>query len=173
MSCELALIGLGANMADPAVRIGAAIERLSALPGLQLRARSSLYQTPAWGDTEQPDFLNAAVAFTVELAPAELLAALLGIEQALGRVRSGRRWGPRLIDLDLLAFGSRELRVDGLQLPHPGIAERAFVLVPLLELAEQLPGLPVASWRRQLSHLHHADVVRMQPPNPPQIVAAG
>lgn len=173
MPSELALVGLGANLADPAGQIGAALARLSALPGVQLLSHSSLYRSPAWGDTAQPDFVNAAAAFAVELAPAEWLAALLGIERAMGRVRSERRWGPRLIDLDLLAFGDRSLHCEGLQVPHPGIAERAFVLLPLLELGEYLPGLPVAHWRRQLSHLHHADVVRMQPPNPSRMLAAG
>lgn len=171
MQTAIALLGLGANMADPAGQIDTALERLAALPGVQLRARSDLYQTPAWGDTNQPDFLNAAAAFTVTLAPMALLAALLEIERAIGRVRTERRWGPRLIDLDLLAFGGRVLHVDGLQLPHPGIAERAFVLVPLLDLADRVPGLPTTRWRRQLSDLHHADVIRIATPNRPQSLA--
>ena len=168
MASEIALIGLGANLGQPSAQISTALDRLAALPGLRLLACSDFYRSPAWGDTEQPDFVNAAAAFAVQLAPIRLLRELLEVEQALGRVRNQRRWGPRRIDLDLLCFGTRVLQLAALHLPHPGIGERAFVLVPLLDLAERLPQLPAAPWRQQLNQLHHADVVRMQPPNRPQ-----
>jgi 2-amino-4-hydroxy-6-hydroxymethyldihydropteridine diphosphokinase len=90
------------------------------------------------GPIEQPDFINAAAGLVTRLGPAELLAALLALERALGRERGGQRWGPRRIDLDLLLYGNLTLREEALELPHPGISERSFVLYPLCELAPEL-----------------------------------
>jgi 2-amino-4-hydroxy-6-hydroxymethyldihydropteridine diphosphokinase len=135
----LAYIGLGSNLADPGAQIRRAFDALAALPGCTLCARSSLYATRPIGPVDQPEFMNAAAALTTTHQPLDLLAALQGIEQAQGRVRDGTRWGPRTLDLDLLLFDALRLHLPGLDLPHPELARRAFVLVPLAEIAP--PGL--------------------------------
>lgn len=140
-----AYVGLGGNVGDVAAALQAAFDALDALPGTQLAARSRLYRTPAWGRTTQPDFINAVAAIDTALSPQALLDALLAIERAHGRDRDAEdgRWGPRRLDLDLLLHGDAVLDQPGLQLPHPRLHERAFVLVPLAEVAPALvvPGL--------------------------------
>jgi len=138
-----AYVALGANLDDPAAQIDAALAALAALPDTRLVARSRLYRTPAWGPVVQPDYLNAVAELATDLAPRALLDALLAIERALGRDRRGERYGPRRIDLDLLVHGDARIDEPGLALPHPRLAERAFVLVPLAEIAPALevPGL--------------------------------
>lgn len=136
-----AWIGLGANLGDAAATLREALLRLDALPVTTLQRASRLYRTPAWGVTDQPDFVNAAARIETGLSARGLLDALLAMERDFGRVRAvdGRdRWGPRSLDLDILIYA--ELRIDapGLQLPHPQMHRRAFVLVPLLEIAPQL-----------------------------------
>ncbi|MHB8417582.1 MAG: 2-amino-4-hydroxy-6-hydroxymethyldihydropteridine diphosphokinase [Myxococcales bacterium] len=127
-----AFLGLGANLGDPAAQLAAALRELPRR-GAQVVRRSSLYRTAPLGPA-QPDFVNAAVEIETELAPRELLDALLDVERSLGRVRDAR-WGPRTIDLDLLLYGDCEVHERGLDVPHPGLAARAFVLVPLAEIA--------------------------------------
>lgn len=117
----------------------------------QLVLASRLYQTPPWGKTDQPDFINAVAALDTDLSARELLAGLQCIEHAHGRRRSGPRWGPRTLDIDLLLFGQEIMDCDELTLPHPRLHERAFVLLPLAELAPELeiPGKgPVATLLR-------------------------
>jgi 2-amino-4-hydroxy-6-hydroxymethyldihydropteridine diphosphokinase len=137
-----AYVGLGSNLADPQARIAEAIERLAAIPGSEVQMRSSLYRSAPYGPVEQPDFVNAVLVMTTERSARELLSELQAIETAMGR-RRGERWGPRVIDLDLLVYGDEVIREDGLVVPHPGIAERNFVLLPLREIAPELviPGL--------------------------------
>lgn len=139
-----AYIGLGGNLGDAAGTLRAALDALHALPRTRLLRASRLYLTPAWGRRDQPDFINAAAALETRLAPRELLDALLGIERDFGRDRSdpGARWGPRTLDLDLLLYGDAAIDVPGLRVPHPHLHERAFVLVPLLEIAPDavIPG---------------------------------
>ena len=130
-------LGLGSNLGDKRAMIDAAVERLDAMPGIRVEARSGYYRTPPWGDTEQDWFLNAAVAVETRLAPHDLLAACLGVERALGRVRE-KKWGPRIIDIDLLVYEGVTLRDEVLALPHPYLLERAFVLAPLVEIAPDL-----------------------------------
>lgn len=140
----IAAIGLGANLGDARGNIESAIRALQALPDSQLTAQSSLYGTPAWGVEQQPDFINAVVLLQTTLSPEALLAQLLRIEREHGRDRQReQRWGPRTLDLDLLLHGQQRLDLKHLQLPHPQMHRRAFVLVPLLEVAPQLniPGL--------------------------------
>lgn len=127
-----ALIGLGGNLGDVAATFEAAIARLAA-GGCRLAARSSNWSTPPWGFTDQPAFVNAAIAVETALDPHALLTLCLATEAALGRVRTVR-WGPRVIDLDLLDVAGVTLDEPDLVLPHPRIAERAFVLVPLAEI---------------------------------------
>jgi 2-amino-4-hydroxy-6-hydroxymethyldihydropteridine diphosphokinase len=132
-----AYVGLGSNLGDPAAQIAAAFDALAVLPSTTLVARSRLYRSAAWGPIDQPDYINAVAALDTCLAPEALMASLLAIERAAGRVRDAR-WGPRLIDLDLLLHGDCALDSDTLTLPHPRLHERAFVLLPLAELAPTL-----------------------------------
>lgn len=127
----LAYIGLGANLGDAAANVEAAIERLDGAG--RVRARSHLYRTAPWGETAQPEFVNAVAALETELTPHALLAALKAIEGALGRTQT-YRWGPRRIDLDILTYDGLHITGPELTIPHPRLAERAFVLIPLAEL---------------------------------------
>ncbi|MCE5232180.1 MAG: 2-amino-4-hydroxy-6-hydroxymethyldihydropteridine diphosphokinase [Mizugakiibacter sp.] len=133
-----AYVALGSNLGDPRAQVLRGLGALAGLPQTRLLRRSPLYLTPPWGIAEQPAFVNAVAALETELSPQALLQALLGIERACGRDRSGPRWGPRTLDLDLLLYGDRVLREDDLTLPHPRLAERAFVLRPLADLAPSL-----------------------------------
>lgn len=137
-----AFVALGGNLGDTRAFLQLALERLERLPGSRLLAHSRFYRTPPWGMRAQPAFLNAAAMLDTALAPHALLDALLEIERAAGRVREGERWGPRTLDLDLLHMDGVLLSGPRLTLPHPRIAERAFVLLPLAELAPdlELPG---------------------------------
>lgn len=139
-----AYIGLGSNLGDPRVQVCRAIEALARLEDCTLCGRSSLYGTTPVGPMPQPDYVNAVVSLTTRLTPLGLLTALQGIEHDHGRVRDGTRWGPRTLDLDLLLYGDLRLRLPDLVLPHPELANRAFVLVPLAEIAPTallVPGL--------------------------------
>lgn len=132
-----AYLGLGSNVGDKAAMLAQAVEHLAATPGIRVTARSADYRTPPWGDTDQDWFLNAAAAIETELTPHGLLEVCLSIEAALGRVRE-RRWGPRVIDIDVLAYEGAEVSDERLVLPHRFVRERAFVLVPLAEIAPDL-----------------------------------
>lgn len=137
-----AYVALGSNLDDPAAQLDRAFEELAVLPETRLTARSPLYKSAPMGPQDQPDFINAAAALETELTPQALMQALLGIERAHGRRRDGMRWGPRSLDLDLLLYDERVLHEPGLDLPHPGLHERAFVLYPLADIAPQrsVPG---------------------------------
>lgn len=135
-----AYIGLGSNLDDPAGQVRRALAALAAIPDTRLIASSALYRSPPMGPQDQPDFVNAVAGLLTRLPARELLSALHAIEDAQGRRRDGSRWGPRTLDLDLLLYDELHLDDADLALPHPGLAERPFVLVPLLELA---PGLRV------------------------------
>lgn len=136
-------VALGANLGDPRAQVRAAIDALDALADTRVTARSPLYLTPPWGVTDQPAFVNAVVALETALPPDALLAALQDLETKAGRVREGRRWGPRRLDLDLLLYGDQCMHAEHLQVPHPCLAERAFVLLPLADIAAdvEVPGL--------------------------------
>jgi 2-amino-4-hydroxy-6-hydroxymethyldihydropteridine diphosphokinase len=140
----LACIGLGGNVGDTAATIERALQALDDLTDTRLLARSRLYRTPAWGMTSQPDFINAAAVVSTTLAAGVLLGQLLRIERECGRDRAkqSERWGPRALDLDLLLYGDAEIAQPGLSVPHPHLHERAFVLVPLAEIASDalVPG---------------------------------
>jgi len=142
----LACVALGGNLGDPQRRVLEAMDALDALPETRVLRRSRLYRTPPWGVLEQPDFVNAVVTLDTALAPHALLDALQAIENAAGRVRAERN-GPRTLDLDLLHMDGIQWHDDRLTLPHPRIAERAFVLLPLADVAPTLelsPGHTVA-----------------------------
>jgi 2-amino-4-hydroxy-6-hydroxymethyldihydropteridine diphosphokinase len=133
-----AYVGLGANVGNRRANLDRAVELMVADPGIRVLAVSSVRETDPVGYEDQPRFLNAACAVETELGPRELLERLLAIERALGRERTGPRFGPRTIDLDLLLYGNETLDEPGLTVPHPRLAERLFVLEPLLELAPDL-----------------------------------
>jgi 2-amino-4-hydroxy-6-hydroxymethyldihydropteridine diphosphokinase len=126
-----ALLGLGANLGDPVATLNEAKARLSELG--EVTAASSLYRTPPWGVTEQPPFVNAALALETALDPDALLAALKALERTLGRVAS-ERWGPRAIDVDILDYDGVRRNDPALTIPHARLFERAFALVPLAEI---------------------------------------
>jgi 2-amino-4-hydroxy-6-hydroxymethyldihydropteridine diphosphokinase len=131
-----ALVALGSNLGDRAARLQEGLAGLATLARPESLCASHLYETAPWGIEDQPVFLNAVARFDTSLEPAGLLAALKGIERAAGRPAADpRRWGPRTLDLDLLDLAGIVGEGDGLTLPHPRIAERAFVLVPLCEIA--------------------------------------
>lgn len=133
-----AYVALGSNLGDSKQHLLDAIEALAALPGTQVIARSRIYRTPPWGKLDQPDFLNAVVVLETGLEPHDLLDALLNIERVAGRERNGERWGPRTLDLDLLHVAGKTVNSERLTLPHPHIADRAFVLLPLHDVAPEL-----------------------------------
>ena len=134
----IAHIGLGSNLDDPERQVRRAIDALAMLPSSRLLRASRLYRTEPWGRADQPAFVNAAAAIATRLSPRALLDALLAIERAHGRHRDGTRWGPRALDLDILLFGNERIDEPGLAIPHPHIAERAFVLLPLADLDADL-----------------------------------
>jgi 2-amino-4-hydroxy-6-hydroxymethyldihydropteridine diphosphokinase len=127
-------IGLGANLGDREATIRAALERLDGEEGIEVVRVSSLRETDPVGYEDQPPFLNGVAELDTELAPGELLERLLAVERDLGRVRQGPRYGPRTIDLDLLLYGDALVDEPGLEIPHPRMTERRFVLEPLAEL---------------------------------------
>lgn len=130
-----AFVGLGSNLAEPAERLQEAVERLTAVAGTRLLACSRYYRSPPWGPVTQPDFLNAVAELASVLPAVDLLAELLEVERAMGRQRL-QRWGPRVIDLDLLDIeGEVTASHAALTLPHPRLHERAFVLLPWAEIA--------------------------------------
>ncbi|MGV6875078.1 2-amino-4-hydroxy-6-hydroxymethyldihydropteridine diphosphokinase [Pseudochelatococcus sp. B33] len=152
-----AYIGLGSNMGDKRAMIAVALDHLRATPGIAVVARSRDYRTPPWGDTDQDWFINACAALDTTLTPDDLLAACLAVETRMERVRT-RRWGPRVIDIDLLDYDRRAIRSDRLTLPHPRILERAFVLTPLAEIAGDLP-LAASSVREHARRLADPAIV--------------
>ena len=140
----VAYVGLGSNLSDPAAQVRQAMAELNGLPESELLARSPLYRTAPLGPADQPDYVNAVVSLETRLSPRGLLEALQAIERAHGRQRDGTRWGPRTLDLDILLYGDERLREPGLQIPHPEMGNRAFVLVPLADVAAEglsVPGM--------------------------------
>lgn len=141
-----AYISLGGNTGGEAKRFGEALRHIDAWPDMRVTAKSGLYRTEPQGDADQPWFTNQAAALVCGpgVAAGPLLQSMLRLETELGRVRDAdRRFGPRVIDLDLLLFGDMIIEEEGVHVPHPRIAQRAFVLVPLLEIAPpslRLPG---------------------------------
>lgn len=133
-----AYVALGSNLGDSRATLVGAAEALAALPGSRLAGISRIYRTPPWGRRDQPDFLNAVVRLRTTLEPHDLLDALMAIERRFGRMRDGERWGPRTLDLDLLHVDGVVLDEPQLTLPHPRMGERAFVLLPLADLAPEL-----------------------------------
>ncbi|WP_236144598.1 2-amino-4-hydroxy-6-hydroxymethyldihydropteridine diphosphokinase [Nostoc sp. CMAA1605] len=139
-------IALGSNIGDSLTNLAAAIAELVTIAGIELIAQSSWYRTKAVGPP-QPDYINGCIILQVTMTPQQLIATLLATEQKFGRVRQ-ERWGPRSLDLDILLYDDLIINAPNLQIPHPRMHERAFVLVPLAEIApdwlEPVSGLTVA-----------------------------
>ncbi len=151
-----ALIGLGSNIGDKAGNIARAIALLTEEGDIRLVAKSRLYRTAPWGVTDQDWFVNACIAVATDLSPRDLLARCLFVEETMKRVRQ-ERWGPRVIDVDVLTYRDVTMDDPDLTLPHPRIAERAFVLVPLMDIAPgaEIAGHDPAHW---LAHLDRGEV---------------
>jgi 2-amino-4-hydroxy-6-hydroxymethyldihydropteridine diphosphokinase len=135
-------VGLGANLGDPFAQLRAALDALDRGPATRVLRASNAFRTPPWGPVVQPAFVNAVAEVETTLDAESLLAYLLSIEAAAGRTRGAERWGPRVIDLDLLLYGAQQHDRAGCRVPHPRMAQRAFVLVPLAQLAARvaIPG---------------------------------
>jgi 2-amino-4-hydroxy-6-hydroxymethyldihydropteridine diphosphokinase len=133
-----AYIGLGSNLANPAEQIKSARAAITQIAGVQELAFSSLYHSAPMGPQDQPDYVNAVICVATDLPPIDLLRCLQRIENDHGRVRKTERWGARTLDLDVLIYGDQLIEHPDLIVPHPGLADRAFVLYPLFEIAPQL-----------------------------------
>ncbi len=152
-------LAFGSNVGEKAGNIRQAIEALAAEDGLKLVRESPLYRTPPWGLTDQDWFCNACALFDTDLSPRALLDVCQAVERDLGRIRTVR-WGPRLIDIDIITFGSLAVSSDALTIPHPHAHERGFVLVPLNDIA---PDLALASGlvRDNLARADTEGIVRL------------
>ena len=150
-------LSVGSNLGDRAEYIRQAIEYVGASDKIQLKSVSSLYETPPWGNINQPSFLNGAFSLVSTISPQELLGLCQSVEQSLGRVRH-EHWGPRTIDIDLLYIDGIKLNTPELVLPHPYMLERAFVLVPLVEIAPDLL-IDGPSVKEHLNKLSDGDTV--------------
>ena len=156
-----AIIALGGNVGDVRATFKSAIADICTLAQAKLLARSSDYATPPWGEEQQPPFVNACIEIESKLAPHALLDLLQAVERKFGRDRTKeRRWGPRTLDLDLIAYDDLALQTEALTLPHPRLLERAFVLVPLAEIA---PGRKIGGCdvKATLADLSSAGIERL------------
>lgn len=157
-----AYIGLGANVGDPVAQIRTALEDLQSLPDTTRMSHSSLYRTAPVGPQDQPQFINAVACLETGLSAITLLRHMQDIENRHGRRRDGQRWGPRVLDLDLLLFGDERIREPELIVPHPEMTRRGFVLYPLVEIAPDIhiPGHGLAAER--LNEVDHTGIERME-----------
>lgn len=133
--CVTVYIGLGSNLGEPMQQLEAAFSALNRIRDSRVSKRSSFYRSKPMGPADQPDYINAVAELETTLTADELLLAMQAIEQLQGRDRNGQRWGARTLDLDMLLYGNEIINTEHLQVPHPGITERDFVLVPLAEIA--------------------------------------
>ena len=132
-----AWLSLGANIGDPRAQLAQAVQAIADHPQITVTAQSSVLITAPWGKTDQPDFANMAIAVETSLQPIDLLDVMLGIELTMGRIRK-EVWGPRLIDIDIIAYEQLQTKTERLTLPHPHAHERAFVTDPLSEIAPEV-----------------------------------
>lgn len=129
-----AWLGLGANIGEPSLQLAQALEFLTTHEHITIIRQSSILINPAWGKTDQNDFHNMVIELETSMPPLQLLQACLEIEKKMGRIR-GEKWGPRLIDIDIIAFNRLQLHTERLTLPHPYAVERDFVINPLREIS--------------------------------------
>ncbi len=153
-----AFLGMGSNLGDRRENLLSALRMLEAMEGIRVLEVSSVYETAPWGVVDQPEFLNLVARVSTSRDPRGMLAACRDIEAKLGRVR-GERWGPRVIDVDILLFDDLQLEEKDLIIPHPRMLEREFVMVPLLELLPDGP--PPGGWAPRLDNAGGRDRVRM------------
>lgn len=149
-------LSIGANLGNRVQTLKRAVQMLKDTEQISVAAVSPLYETPPWGKTDQPAFLNGAVAVDTELNGQELLCLCLSVEAALGRVRH-EQWGPRVIDIDIVYSPDEQSCTETLQLPHPYLLKRAFVLIPLRDIAPDLmlKGQPIGTWIEALPDAAH------------------
>ncbi|WP_407721093.1 2-amino-4-hydroxy-6-hydroxymethyldihydropteridine diphosphokinase [Neorhizobium petrolearium] len=147
---EIAALGIGGNIGDPPAAMAEALRQLDQREDCRVLAVSKLYSTPPWGKTDQADFFNCCALVETSLDPEELLDVCLSIEQGMKRVRR-ERWGPRTIDIDILTYGTRKQKSEKLELPHPRMTERGFVMMPLADIAPDLlvKGRKVGEWLQE------------------------
>ena len=138
MQAVEAYIGLGSNLSDPQAQVYTALGELNAITETQLLKASSLYSSKPMGPSDQPDYVNAVAKLSTCLSPERLLRELQKIEQLHRRQRKDQRWGPRTLDLDIILYSDVQMDTETLQIPHYGVAEREFVLIPLQELQADL-----------------------------------
>ncbi len=155
-----AYIALGSNLRDPLDQVQRAINALSTLPKTYLKATSSYYRTPPYGPQDQPDYLNAVVQVDTELSAVALLDHTQRIELEQGRERKDERWGPRTLDLDILLFGQEQWSTPRLTIPHYDMHNRAFILVPLVELAPDIQITANKTARQLLAELNSDSIRR-------------
>jgi len=154
MMSDISYIGLGSNIDEPRVQISTALVNIQAHEQISVQLCSHLYASAPMGPKNQPDYINAVCKVTTSLTPIELLDVLQSIEHDHGRKRVGERWGPRTLDLDILLFNNLSMDNDRLTLPHYGMAQREFVMVPLFEIEPDMMmsnGKSIASWVSQCS----------------------
>lgn len=161
----LAYIGLGSNLEGPEKQVLRALQTLRRRPEIRLLDRSSLYRSAPMGVAGQPDFVNAVAKISTDLYPMELLAILQEIEQQHQRVRTAQRWGPRTLDLDILLYGDLQMHTKELRIPHPGISEREFVLIPLQEMEADLMIPGQGSLRGLIDRLPEYQLTRIASPD--------
>jgi len=133
-----AFIGIGSNQGDPVFQVRSAIKAIAQAADISLEQTSSLYLSPPMGPSDQPNYVNAVAMISTSHDSFQLLTCLQGIERDHGRIRSIKRWGPRTLDLDILLFGTESIDTETLRIPHEGLTERPFVVVPLSEIAPDL-----------------------------------
>lgn len=150
----VAALGLGGNIGDPAAAMAKALHELDTHENCRLLAVSGLYRTPPWGKTDQADFFNCCALVETSLTAPALLQLCLDIEKGMKRVRT-ERWGPRTIDIDVLTYGDEVIVTESIEVPHPRMTERAFVLMPLAEIAPNIDvrGKPVREWLQQADRI--------------------
>jgi len=157
MMSDVAYIGLGSNIENPQTQINTALVNIQSHEQISIQLCSHLYASAPMGPQNQPDYVNAVVKITTGLTPIELLDVLQEIEQQHGRKRLGERWGPRSLDLDIILFNNLNMDNDRLTLPHYGMAQREFVMVPLFEIEPDMimqNGKTIASWVADCSFAH-------------------
>jgi 2-amino-4-hydroxy-6-hydroxymethyldihydropteridine diphosphokinase len=154
MMSDIAYIGLGSNIENPKGQIHTALVNIQSHEQISIQHCSHLYASAPMGPKNQPDYINSVIRITTGLTPIELLDVLQAIEQQHGRRRIGERWGPRTLDLDILLFNNLTMDNDRLTLPHYGMAQREFVMVPLFEIEPDMimqDGKTIAAWVAQCS----------------------
>jgi 2-amino-4-hydroxy-6-hydroxymethyldihydropteridine diphosphokinase len=147
-------IGLGSNLADPQQQLHSALHAIAAVRATRVVRHSRFYRTEPWGKSDQPEFINAVAEIETGLSARDLLDALLSIEQRAGRQRDKERWGPRILDIDILLYGQEIIDETSLHVPHPHMHDRAFVIVPLADIA---PNLQIPGMGRIGDMLEHVD----------------